>query len=102
MRRAFKTFFRCLGRVFPGCVTLGQAIAFNMFLAFFPMLLFALGLLSSTSLFHAALREIPQRLSLILPPGSTDVVFAYFVRRTVHPWRWTLLGLEGHSSPARR
>ncbi len=95
MQRAIKTFLRCLGRVFPGCVTLGQAIAFNMFLAFFPMLLFALGLLSNTPLFHDALREIPVRLSLILPPGSSEVVFAYFVRRGIHPWRWTFLGLGG-------
>jgi membrane protein len=90
-----KDLFRSLARIFPDCVTLSQAIAFNMFLAFFPMLLLAIGILSSTSVFHDALREIPQRLSLILPPGSSDVVFAYFVRRGVHPWRWILLGLGG-------
>jgi membrane protein len=93
MRHFLKTFFRCLGRVFPGCITLSQAIAFNMFLSFFPILLLALGVLSSTSLFHDALREIPERLSFILPPGTSDVVFAYFVRRGVHPWRWMSLGL---------
>ena len=37
------------GRVFPDCVTLGQAVAFNMFLAFFPMLLFAIGVVSSVT-----------------------------------------------------
>jgi len=31
----------------------------------------------------------------ILPPGSARVVAAYFVRRTVHPGRWILLGLGG-------
>jgi len=90
-----RNFYRGLGRVYPDCLTLSQAIAFNMFLAFFPMLLFAIGLVSSTPLFHVALREIPQRLSLILPPGSTDVVFAYFARKNPHPWRWMLLGLGG-------
>lgn len=90
-----RNLYRALGRVFPDCVTLSQAIAFNMFLAFFPMLLFAIGLVSSTSFFQVALREIPQRLSLILPPGSTDVVFAYFVRNNPHPGRWMLLGLGG-------
>jgi membrane protein len=93
MHLFLKTFFRSLGRVFPKCVTLSQAIAFNMFLAFFPILLLALGVVSSTSLFHEALREIPERLSLILPPGTSDVVFAYFVRRGVHPATWMSLGL---------
>jgi membrane protein len=76
-------------------VTLSQAIAFNMFVAFFPLLLLALGLLGGTSLFPDALKEIPERLSLILPPGSSGVVAAYFVRKTVHPWRWIVLGLGG-------
>ena len=90
-----RNLYRGLGRVYPDCMTLSQAIAFNMFLAFFPMLLFAIGLVSSTSFFHEALREIPDRLSVILPPGSTDVVAAYFVRKNPHPMRWMLLGLGG-------
>lgn len=83
---------RALGRVFPNCITFSQAIAFNMFVAFFPLLLLALGLLGETSLFRDALREIPDHLVLILPPGSTDVVSAYFVRNALHPWRWIALG----------
>jgi membrane protein len=86
---------RALGRVFPNCITLGQAIAFNMFVAFFPLLLLSLGLLGGTSLFRDALREIPEHLLLILPPGSTDVVSAYFVRTAIHPWRWIALGAGG-------
>lgn len=86
---------RAFGRIFPDCVTLSQAIAFNMFLAFFPLLLFVLGILSGTSMFHDALREIPERLIRILPPGSTQVVTEYFVRKAVHPGRWALLGLGG-------
>jgi membrane protein len=95
MDRIFRNLVRATGRVFPDCVTLSQAVAFNMFLAFFPLLLLALGLLSDTSLFQDALREIPDRLSQILPPGSASVVAGYFVRKTVHPWRWILLGLGG-------
>ena len=95
MDRIFRNLVRATGRVFPDCVTLSQAVAFNMFLAFFPLLLLALGLLSDTSLFQDALREIPDRLSQILPPGSAEVVAGYFVRKTVHPWRWILLGLGG-------
>jgi membrane protein len=84
-----------LGRIFPDCVTLSQAIAFNMFLAFFPLLLFTLGLLGETRLFHEALQEIPEHLALILPPGSAGVVSAYFVRKTVHTWNWMVLGMGG-------
>jgi membrane protein len=66
-----------------------------MFLAFFPLLLLAIGLLGETSLFRDALREIPRHLVLILPPGSSDVVSAYFIRPALHPWRWILLGMGG-------
>lgn len=95
MLSVLRNFYRSLTRIFPDCLTLSQAIAFNMFLAFFPLLLFALGIMSATTYFHAALKELPQRLRTILPPGSEDVVVQYFVRKGVHPWRWTSLGLGG-------
>ena len=95
MNAVTRNLLRALGRVFPDCVTLCQAIAFNMFLAFFPLLLLALGVLGTTSLFHDALREIPERLNLIVPPGSAEVVTAYFVRKTVRASSWIGLGLGG-------
>jgi membrane protein len=95
MDRVIKSLFRGLGRMFPTCMTLSQAVAFNMFLAFFPMLLLVLGILSSKPSFHGALRELPERLRLILPPGSEDVVLQYFTRKGQHPWKWFLLGLGG-------
>ena len=95
MQAILRNLTRAVGRLFPNCVTLSQAIAFNMFLAFFPLLLLLLGLLGGTSLFHDALREIPTRLVMILPPGSSRVVVEYFVRKTAHPWRWIALGLTG-------
>lgn len=95
MRAALTKIFRGLGRVFPDCVTLSQAIAFNMFLAFCPMLLLGLGLLSNTSLFQSALNEIPRRLSVILPPGGGAFVAAYFARKGIHTRTWIILGLGG-------
>lgn len=95
MGRLLRNLYHALGRVFPDCITLSQAIAFNMFIAFFPLLLLALGLLSVTSIFTDALHEIPEHLRLILPPSSTEVVFGYFVRKALHPWRWISLGLAG-------
>jgi len=95
MDRMLNSLFRGFTRIFPDCMTLSQAIAFNMFLAFFPMLLLVLGILSSRDSFHDALRELPERLRLILPSGSEDVVVQYFTRKGVHPWKWFLLGLGG-------
>jgi len=95
MDRILNSLFRGFTRIFPDCMTLSQAIAFNMFLAFFPMLLLVLGILSSKDSFHGAVRELPERLRLILPPGSEDVVVQYFTRKGVHPWKWFLLGLGG-------
>ncbi len=95
MPKFIRYFVLGCGRIFPDCITVSQAIAFNMFLAFFPMLLFALGLLSGTSMFHEAIRAIPDRLNLILPSTSTQVVTDYFLRRGHHPLRWTYLGLGG-------
>jgi membrane protein len=95
MDRVLRLLFRGLSRIFPDCVTLSQAVAFNMFLAFFPMLLLALGILSSKAEFRDALTELPERLKVIVPPGSEDIVTQYFVRRGAHPWKWFLLGLGG-------
>src|SRR5580704_2692362 len=95
MESFLKNFFRGLGRIFPECLTLSQAIAFNMFLAFFPALLLTLGILSSEAIFQTALRELPERLRLIVPSGSEDIVMQYFVQKGQHPWKWFLLGLAG-------
>jgi membrane protein len=95
MKTVLRNLLRALGRVLPDCITLSQAIAFNMFVAFFPLLLLVLGILGGTSLFPEALKVIPDRLSLILPPGTYDVVSGYFVRRQLHPMRWIAFGLGG-------
>jgi membrane protein len=95
MAAFLKNLTGALRRLFPDCITLSQAIAFSMFLTFFPLLLLALGLLGGTSLFHDALREIPRGLDLILPPGSSEMLSDYFVRRAAHPERWIWLGLGG-------
>jgi len=93
--RYIKCLFRGLGRLFPNCVIVGEAIAFNMFLAFFPMLLFAIGILSKTSFFTSAVLVFSDRLREILPPGSDEIVTAYFVHRGPDTGRWLTLGLAG-------
>ncbi len=94
LRSIAKKLFRTLARVIPQCGMVSQAVAFNMFLAFFPILLVALGLMSS-SLRGKSGRELVVRLSAILPPGSWQLVSEFLVRREVNPWNWVLLGWVG-------
>ena len=68
-----KKLFRTFARVIPQCGMVSQAVAFNMFLALFPILLVALGLVSS-SLRGKGGQELAVRLSAILPPGSWQLV----------------------------
>jgi membrane protein len=89
-----KKLFRALSRVIPQCGMVSQAVAFNMFLAFFPSLLLALGLMSR-SLQGKSGQELAARMSDILPPGSWQLVSDFLARREVNPWNWVLLGWLG-------
>src|ERR1700676_870932 len=89
-----KKLFRTLARIIPQCGMASQAVAFNMFLAFFPTLLFGLGLLSR-SLRSENGPEIAARLSAILPPGSWQLVSDFLLPREVNPLHWTILGAVG-------
>lgn len=95
MRPAWQCFFRAVARVFPACSTQAQAVAFNMFLAFFPMLLLVLGVLTSLVQHRAGVQEMVVRLRLILPPGSQQVVVDFLSQHATHPWRWASVGLGG-------
>ncbi len=89
-----KKLFRTLARVIPQCGMVSQAVAFNMFLAFFPILLVALGLVSS-SLGGGSGQEPVVGLSAILPSGSWQLVSEFLLRREVNDWHWALLGWVG-------
>jgi len=93
MRRFWHSFFRSVARVYPRCVTQAQAIAFNMFLAFFPMLLLGLGAVGGSARLRAGVKEIAGGLGSILPPGSRELVVDFLTRDTAHPWRWTFFGV---------
>jgi membrane protein len=86
--------FRTFARVIPQCGMVSQAVALNMFLAFFPILLVALGLVSS-SLRGKSGQELAVRLSEILPPGSWPLVSEFLLRQEVKTWQWVLLGWVG-------
>lgn len=88
-----KKLFRTLARVIPQCGMVSQAVAFNMFLAFFPILLVALGLMSS--FLGGESGQEPTRLSAILPPGSWQLVSEFLLRHQVNALRWVLFGWAG-------
>ena len=88
-------FYRAVLRVFPNCITLTQAVAFNMFLAFSPMVLVVLGAFASLAAFRQALQGIVVRLRVVLPPGTLAFFSSLLYRRSSHPWQLVLLGLGG-------
>jgi len=89
-----KKLFRMLARVIPQCGMVSQAVAFNMFLAFFAVLLTALSLVKS-SLEGEGGQELAVRISAILPPGSWQLLSAYVLRQEVNAWYLALIGWIG-------
>src|SRR2546423_9727561 len=83
------------GRVFPRCSMISQAIAFNLFLAFFPTLLIAVGLATSPVGGRTALFDLISDLTSFLPPGSQQIVSEFLVKRGPQAWKWALVGLGG-------
>lgn len=94
-----RTFWRNLGgalrRVFPSGTAQAQAVAFNMFLSFFPMLLLVLSVLTSSRIWGRAIEELHARLLSVLPPGSGRLVGDYLIHRGQRPVRWGIVGLAG-------
>jgi membrane protein len=83
-----------LSRVFSHCGMLSQAIAYNMFLSFFPTLLIAVGFATSQAGTKTGLLDLIEQLTAYVPPGSRQLVADYITRRAPHAWRWTLFGLS--------
>lgn len=91
----FQRFYRAVLRVFPNCITLTQAVAFNMFLAFSPMILVVLGAVAGSAGFRQALEGMIERLRIVLPPGTLTILNNFLGRRGPQSWQWILLGLGG-------
>src|ERR1700690_1175111 len=87
--------WRLFARVFPRCSVLSQAIAFNLFLAFFPTLLLAVGLASSWLGSKTALLDTIRSLTEFLPPGSQGIVTDFLSQRGPDIWKYTVLGWFG-------
>jgi len=69
-----KILIRAFARVFPECGLNAQAIAFNLFVSFFPFLLLILGLVAASGSLSAAVLSTLHDLRFVLPPGSRQVL----------------------------
>src|ERR1700681_5073952 len=83
------------GRVFPRCGMISQAIAFNLFLAFFPALLIMVGFAASRIGGRTSLLDLITDLTAFLPPGSQTIVSEFLVKRGPEAWKLALLGWTG-------
>jgi membrane protein len=95
MRPILQRGYRMFSRVFPRCSMISQAIAFNLFLAFFPTLLIAVALATTRIGGKTSLLEMVRDLTGFLPPGSQGIVSEFLVKRGPDAWKIALLGWSG-------
>jgi membrane protein len=93
--RVGKRIYGALRRVFPRCGMVSQAAAFNMFLAFFPMMLIILSLFHAWIRTRSGMQDVVSDLNAILPPGGRQLVENFLLPRVAHPWQWVALGWIG-------
>lgn len=72
-----------------------QAIAFNLFLAFFPTLLIAVGFATTRIGGRTSLFDLIKDLTEFLPPGSQSIVSEFLVKRGPEAWKVALVGWGG-------
>ncbi|MBI1737967.1 MAG: YihY/virulence factor BrkB family protein [Acidobacteria bacterium] len=97
MRSVLNIFAGALRRVFPAAISDSQAIAFCMFLAFFPMMLFAFGLLAVSVHLGGAAEQFFSDLRYFMPQQSRRTVTDFLTAQGegISPRAWILLGLSG-------
>jgi membrane protein len=95
MTRLRRSLFAALRRVVPDCITQSQAIAFNMFLAFFPMMLLVLGVVATSGRLREGVLDIVQQLGVVFPPGAEPALQQFLTRPGQDSWAWISLGLSG-------
>ena len=91
----FRRGYRLFSRVFPRCSMISQAIAFNLFLAFFPSLLVVVALATSRIGGKTSLLDLITDLTQFLPPGSQAIVSEFLVKRGPEAWKIAAVGWTG-------
>jgi membrane protein len=90
-----KRALRIFARVFPRCGMISQAVAFNLFLAFFPTLLLTVAIATSRWGSHTNLLDLITNFTKYLPPGSRQIVSEFLIKRGPQAWKWVLVGWAG-------
>src|SRR5215469_4210309 len=86
---------RAFLRVFPPCSMISQAIAYNLFLAFFPTLLLIVAIATSRLGSRTNMLDLVTDFTKYLPPGSRQIVSEFLIKRAPQAWKWALLGWAG-------
>jgi membrane protein len=90
-KRAYGVF----GRVFPRTSMVAQAVAYNLFLTFFPALLILVGVATSPIGRRTNMFDLIIDVTDLLPPGSQQIVSEFLVNKGPDAWKWALVGLAG-------
>jgi membrane protein len=86
---------RMFARVFPPCSMISQAIAYNLFLAFFPTLLLIVAIATSRWGSQTSLLDLITNFTKYLPPGSRQIVSEFLIKRAPQAWKWAIVGWAG-------
>src|SRR6516225_4996859 len=90
-----KRLLRVFARVFQPCSMISQAIAYNLFLAFFPTLLLIVAMATSRWGSRTNMLDLVTDLTKYLPPGSRQIVSEFLIRRAPQAWKWAVVGWAG-------
>jgi membrane protein len=90
-----KRLWKAVGRVYPRCSTITQAIAYNVFLAFFPTMLLAVGFASTWIGNKSGTLEAFRNFTDFLPPGSQAIVADFLDKRGADVWKYALVAGAG-------
>ncbi|HEU0369358.1 MAG TPA: YihY/virulence factor BrkB family protein [Candidatus Acidoferrum sp.] len=82
-------------RVFPSCSMISQAIAYNLFLAFFPTLLLIVAMATSRWGSQTNMLDLVTDFTKYLPPGSRQIVSEFLIKRAPQAWKWAVVGWAG-------
>jgi membrane protein len=74
---------------------ISQAIAFNLFLAFFPTLLLVVAIASSPLGSRTDMLNLITDFTRYLPPGSRQIVSEFLIKRAPQAWKWAVVGWAG-------
>jgi membrane protein len=95
MRRFGAHLLGAARRVFPACGFDAQAIAFNMFFSFFPLLLLALGIVGFSKTLQEAVLNVLSDVRWVLPASSRRLVTEFLSLQEQKSRTLLTLGLGG-------